>query len=243
VLSRQIRHAFEAGRGVYGSPRIHAFLRHHGIHCSRKRVARLMRAQGWCAARQRRRQPRTTDSQHAYPIAPNLLGRNFTATAPNRKWVADITAIETHAGWLYLSGIVDTYSRRAIGYAMDTRRDEALVEAALEMALIGRRPQAGLVHHSDRGSQYTSWGYRAILESQGIALSMSGKGEPYDNALMESFFATLKAECVERHDFQTIEQARACVFEYVTVFYNRQRLHSALGYRSPVAFEHLPTAT
>jgi putative transposase len=243
VLSRQIRHAFEAGRGVYGSPRIHAFLRHHGIHCSRKRVARLMRAQGWCAARQRRRKPRTTDSQHAYPIAPNLLGRNFTATAPNRKWVADITAIETHAGWLYLSGIVDTYSRRAIGYAMDTRRDEALVEAALEMALIGRRPQAGLVHHSDRGSQYTSWGYRAILESQGIALSMSGKGEPYDNALMESFFATLKAECVERHDFQTIEQARACVFEYVTVFYNRQRLHSALGYRSPVAFEHLPTAT
>ena len=202
-----------------------------------------MRAHGWCAARWHRRKPRTTDSQHAWPVAPNLLGRNFTATAPNRKWVADITAIETQAGWLYLSGIVDIYSRRAIGYAMATRRDEALVETALEMALLGRRPQAGLVHHSDRGSQYTSWGYRAILESQGIVLSMSGKGDPYDNALMESFFATLKAECVECHDFQSIEQARACIFEYLAVFYNRQRLHSSLGYRSPMAFEHLPTDT
>jgi putative transposase len=243
MLSVQIQQAFGAGRCVYGSPRIHAFLRRQGIRCGRKRIIRLMRAQGLCARRVRRRKPRTTDSQHPYPIAPNLLQRDFTATAPNRKWVADITAIETQAGWLYLSGIVDTYSRRAIGYAMDTRRDEALVETALEMALFSRRPQAGLVHHSDRGSQYTSWGYRAILESQGIVLSMSGKGEPYDNALMESFFATLKAECVERHAFQTIEQARACIFEYLTVFYNRQRLHSALGYRSPMAFEHLPDAT
>jgi putative transposase len=243
ALSTQIRYAFVAGRGVYGSPRVHAFLRHQGIRCSRKRVVRLMRLQGLCATRRRRRKPRTTDSKHPYPIAPNLLERDFTATAPNRKWVADITAIETQAGWLYLSGIVDTYSRRAIGYAMDTRRDEALVEMALEMALFSRRPQAGLVHHSDRGSQYTSWGYRAILESQGIVLSMSGKGEPYDNALMESFFATLKAECVERHHFQTIEQARACIFEYLEVFYNRQRLHSSLGYHAPMAFEHLPVAT
>ena len=243
ALSTQIQHAFATGRGVYGSPRVHAVLRHHGICCSRKRVARLMRAQGLCAARQRRRKPRTTDSQHASPIAPNLLERNFTATAPNRKWVADITAIETHEGWLYLAGIVDIYSRRAIGYAMDTRRDEALVETALEMALLCRRPQAGLVHHSDRGSQYTSGNYRAILESYGIVLSMSGKGEPYDNALMESFFATLKAECVERHDFQTIEQARTCIFEYLEVFYNRQRLHSSLGYHSPMAFEQLPAAT
>jgi transposase InsO family protein len=240
VLRVQIQHAFVAGRGVYGSPRVQAFLRHHGIRCSRKRIARLMRAHGWCAARHRRRKPHTTDSQHAYPVAPNLLERDFTATAPNRKWVADITGIETHEGWLYLAGIVDTYSRYAIGYAMDTRRDEGLVETALEMALFSRRPQAGLVHHSDRGSQYTSWGYRARLESQGIVLSMSGKGDPYDNALMESFFATLKAECVEHHEFQTIEQARTCIFEYLAVFYNRQRLHSALGYRSPMAFEQLP---
>ncbi len=195
---------------------------------------------GLCAARRRRRKPRTTDSQHPYPVAPNLLGRDFTATAPNRKWVADITGIATRAGWLYLAGIVDIYSRRAIGYAMDTRRDEALVETALEMALLSRRPQAGLVHHSDRGSQYTSGDYRGILESQGIVLSMSEKGEPYDNALMESFFGTLKGECVYRHTFQTIEQARTCIFEYLEVFYNRQRLHSALGYRSPIAFEHVP---
>jgi len=243
VLGVQIQQAFVAGRGVYGSPRVHAFLRHRGIRCSRKRVARLMRVQVLWAARRHRRKPRTTDSQHPYPIAPNLLERDFSASAPNRKWVADITGIETHAGWLYLAGIVDTYSRCAIGYAMDTRRDEALVETALDMALLGRRPQAGLVHHSDRGSQYTSWNYRGILESYGIVLSMSGKGEPYDNALMESFFATLKTECVERHAFQTIEQARACIFAYLTVFYNRQRLHSALGYRSPMAFEQLPLAT
>ena len=239
VLSGYIRHAFVAGRGVYGSPRIHAYLRHQGIRCGRKRVIRLMRAQGLCAARRRRRKPRTTDSQHTQPVAPNLLQRNFTATVPNDKWVADITGIETRQGWLYLAGIVDTYSRYAIGYAMDTRRDETLVETALEMALFSRRPQAGLVHHSDRGSQYTSWGYRAILESQGIVLSMSGKGDPYDNALMESFFATLKAECVERQAFDTIQQARTCIFEYLEVFYNRQRLHSALGYRSPMAFEQV----
>jgi transposase InsO family protein len=238
-LSTHIRHAFVAGRGVYGSPRVHAFLRQHGIQCSRKRVARLMQAHGLCAARRRRRKPRTTDSQHPYPVAPNLLGRDFTASAPNRKWVADITAIATRAGWLYFAGIVDLYSRRVIGYAMDTRRDEALVEMALQMALCTRRPQAGLLHHSDRGSQYTNWDYRGMLERQGIVLSMSGKGDPYDNALMESFFGTLKVECVSRHTFQTIEQARAGIFEYLEIFYNRQRLHSALGYRSPMTFEHL----
>ena len=243
ALSRQIHHAFVAGRGVYGSPRIQAYLRHQGIRCGRKRVIRLMHAQGLCARRVRQRKPRTTDSQHTLPVAPNLLGRDFTASAPNRKWVADITAIGTKRGWLYFAGIVDVYSRRAIGYAMDTRRDEALVETALEMALWSRRPYTGLLHHSDRGSQYTSHGYRGILQSQGIVLSMSQKGDPYDNALMESFFGTLKAECVERHTFQTIEQARACIFEYLEVFYNRQRLHSSLGYRSPLAFEHLPVGT
>jgi putative transposase len=243
ALGVQIGHAFALGRGVYGSPRIQAFLRMQGIRCGRKRVVRRMRAQGLCAQRVRRRKPRTTDSQHSYPVAPNLLGRDFTASAPNRKWVADITAIATQRGWLYFAGIVDIYSRRAIGYAMDTRRDEALVESALEMALFSRRPRAGLLHHSDRGSQYTSYGYRGLLESQGIVLSMSQKGEPYDNALMESFFATLKGECVERHEFQSMEQARTCIFEYLECFYNRQRLHSALGYRSPIAFERMPAAT
>jgi putative transposase len=202
-----------------------------------------MRAQGRCATRPRRRKPRTTASQHAQPVAPNLLARTFTATAPNRKWVADITASATRSGWLSLAGILDVSSRRAIGYAMDTTRDERLVEEALDMALAGRRPAAGLVHHSDRGRHYTSYGSRGLLECHGIVLSMSGKGEPYDNALMESFFGTLKAACVERHDFQTPAQARAGIFAYLEVFYNRQRLHSSLGYRSPLAFEHLPVVT
>ncbi len=239
----RIQAAFLAGRGVYGSPRIHAALRAQGIRCGRKRIARLMRAQGLCAGRARRRKPRTMDSQHTQPVAPNLLGRDFTAAAPNRKWVADITGIPTRSGWLYLAGILDVYSHRAIGYAMDTYRDEQLVEIALDMALLDRRPRAGLVHHSDRGSQYSSTGYRGILEAHGIRMSMSGKGDCYDNALMESFFSTLKAECVERHDFQTPADAHACIFEYLEVFYNRQRLHSSLGYHSPMAFEHLPVGT
>jgi putative transposase len=243
ALSARIRTAFVAGRGVYGSPRIHATLRTAGIRCGRKRVARLMHAQGLCADRVRTRKPRTTASQHTQPVAPNLLARNFTASAPNRKWVADITGVATRSGWLYLAALLDVYSRRAIGWAMDTYRDEHLVATALDMALTARQPAAGLLHHSDRGSQYTSTGYQGCLESLGIVMSMSGKGEPYDNALMESFFSTLKAECVDRYDFQTPQQARACIFEYLEVFYNRQRLHSSLGYRSPLAFEHLPVVT
>ena len=243
LLSTRIHSAFLTGRGVYGSPRIQATLRTQGIRCSRKRVARLMQAQQLRAGRPKRRKPHTTDSQHTHPVAPNLLARDFTAQAPNRKWVADITGIPTQHGWLYLAGILDVYSRRAIGYAMDGSRDEHLVETALAMAIVTRRPPAGLIHHSDRGSQYSSTGYRGTLEEQGMRMSMSGKGEPYDNALMESFFSTLKAECVERHDFQTPDEARTCVFEYLEVFYNRQRLHSSLGYRSPVAFEHMPVVT
>ena len=242
-LRARIHRAFVAGRGVYGSPRIHAVLQAPGIRCARKRVARLMRAQDLRAGRPCKRKPRTTDSHQTQPIAPNLLGRDFSADAPNRKWVADITGIPTQSGWLYLAGVLDAYSRRAIGYAMGTYRDERLVETALDMALVARRPQAGLIHHSDRGSQYSSTGYRGTLEERGIRMSMSGKGEPDDNALMESFFSTLKGECVERHDFRTPEEARTCVVEYLEVFYNRQRLHSSLGYRSPMAFEQLPVVT
>ena len=243
ALSVRIQRAFVAGRGVYGSPRVHALLRRQGIRCGRKRVARLMRAQELCALRPRHRKPRTTDSQHTQPVAPNLLGRNFTASAPNRKWVADITGIPTRSGWLYLAGILDAYSRRVVGYAMNVTRSEKLVEMALDMALASRQPRAGLLHHSDRGSQYTATAYRGLLEGHGIVMSMSGKGEPYDNALMESFFGTLKVECVQRHDFQTPEQARACIFEYLEVFYNRQRLHSSLGYCSPMTFEHMQVVT
>jgi putative transposase len=177
-LRARIHTAFVAGRGVYGSPRIHAALRAQGIRCGRKRIARLMRAQGLCAGRPCKRKPRTTDSRHTQPIAPNLLGRDFSADAPNRKWVADITGIPTRGGWLYLAGVLDAYSRRAIGYAMDGSRDERLVETALDMALVTRRPRAGqLIHHSDRGSPSSSSGYRTTLEEHGIRMSMSGKGE------------------------------------------------------------------
>lgn len=236
-LGTRIGQLFAAGRGVYGSPRVHALLQAEGIACGRKRVARLMQAQGMVARRARRHTPRTTDSQHTQPVAPNLLARAFAATAANQKWVADITAIPTRAGWLYLAALLDVYSRAVIGWAMDPLRDERLVLAALQMALARRRPGPGLLHHSDRGSQYTSGSYQALLAQQGIAVSMSRKGNCYDNALMESFFGTLKAECVDRQVFQTPAEAELCLFEYLEVFYNRQRVHSALGYRSPIAFE------
>lgn len=235
-LGAQIAQVFRAGRGVYGSPRVHARLQADGMCCGRKRVARLMQEQG-LAARRPRHTPRTTDSQHTQPVAPNVLARDFGATAPNQKWVADITAIPTRSGWLYLAAILDVYARRVVGWAMDRLRDERLAVTALQMALTRRRPSPGLLHHSDRGSQYTSSSYQALLAQHGIAVSMSRKGDCYDNALMESFFGTLKAECVERQSFQTQAEAHACLFEYLEVFYNRQRVHSALGYRSPIAFE------
>lgn len=237
VLSTHIQRVFAAGRQVYGSPRVHAALHAEGLAGSRKRVARLMRAAHLVAQGRRPRKPRTTDSDHTQPVAPNRLARNFTAAATDEKWVADITAIATRVGWLYLAAILDVYSRRVIGWAMGARRDEQLVVAALRMALAQRRPQAPLLHHSDRGSQYTSSAYQAELARHGIIVSMSRKGDCYDNAVMESFFATLKAECVDPSDFQTHAEAQTHVFDYLEVFYNRQRLHSALGYRAPITFE------
>lgn len=236
-LSGQIAQIFQAGRGVYGSPRIHAVLQAEGVACARKRVARLMHQQGLAAIPPRRRTPHTTDSDHAQPVAPNVLARDFAATAANEKWVADITAIPTQAGWLYLAAILDLYSRAVVGWAMDRLRDERLVLRALHMALARRQPDAGLLHHSDRGSQYTSGSYQALLAQQGIAVSMSRRGNCYDNAVMESFFGTLKAEYVDRQTFATPEEAQRGIFEYVAVFYNRQRLHSTLGYRAPTPFE------
>lgn len=236
-LSARIAQIFQVGRGVYGSPRVQAVLQAEGIACGRKRVARLMRAQGLVAGRTRRRAPPTTASQHAQPVAPNRLARAFHATAANEKWVADITAIPTTAGWLYLAAIVDVFSRAVVGWAMDRRRDERLVLGALHMALARRQPDPGVLHHSDRGSQYTSGSYQALLAQHGLVVSMSRKGNCYDNAVMESFFGTLKAECVDRQTFATPEAAQRGIFEYVEVFYNRQRLHSALGYRSPITFE------
>ncbi len=180
---------------------------------------------------------KTTDSQHNNPVAPNLLKRDFTADAPNTRWVADITGIETREGWLYLAALVDIYSRFVVGWAMGKERDELLITKAAIMALERRRPGAGLLHHSDRGSQYTSQGYQNLLKQHSIVISTSGKGDCYENALMESFFGTVKEECVERQKYQTRAEARQSIFEYLEVFYNRQRKHSSLGYVSPATYE------
>lgn len=239
TLLKAIRAAYQAGRGLYGSPRIHAALRQQGIVCSRKRVARLMRQHAIRSRRRPQRRVHTTDSQHARPLAPNLLQRDFSAEAPNEKWVGDIVGIWTEEGWLYLAALLDTYSRMIVGWAMSAQRDEALVRAALRMALARRDlpDTAALLHHTDRGSQYTADDYLALLKAHGIQVSMSGKGDPYDNAMMESFFSTLRAELTDLERFATRQAARTAVFEFIEVFYNRQRLHSSLGYRSPLAFE------
>ena len=227
-----IRAAHVGSRGRYGSPRVHAELRAHGRRVGRKRVARLMRGMG-LSARRKRRFRRTTDSAHAFPVAPNLLGRNFTAVAPGRVWLADITYIWTAEGWLYLAVVLDLFSRQVVGWAMADHLGHDLALAALDMAIARRRPAAGLVHHSDRGVQYCAHGYRRRLAEHGMLCSMSRIGDCWDNAPMESFFATLKGELVEWCDYLTRDEARADVFQYVEGFYNRRRLHSGIGYRTP----------
>jgi putative transposase len=220
------------------SPRIHAELRAQGILCSRGRVARLMRLNG-VVARRRKRYRVTTRVDAQSPVAPNVLNREFTAERPNAKWLADITYLDTYEGWLYLAAVLDVYSRRIVGWSMHTRMTTDLVENALRMAL-GQRPHADdLLHHSDRGSQYTSGHYQTLLAQAQITPSMSGTGNCYDNAMMESFFATLKTECAD-HRFATRAEARRAIFEFIEVGYNRQRRHSALNYLTPAEFEALP---
>jgi putative transposase len=234
ALAAEIRAVHADSRGRYGSPRVHAELRAHGRRVGRKRVARLMRGMG-LSARRKRRFRRTTDSAHAFPVAPNLLGRDFTAAAPDRVWLADLTYIRTAEGWLYLAVVLDLYSRRVVGWAMAEHLGHELALAALDMAIARRRPAPGLVHHSDRGVQYAAHGYRKRLEQHGIVCSMSRKGDCWDNAPMESFFATLKGELVEarEHDYPTRDAARADVFQYLEGWYNRRRLHSGIGYLTP----------
>ena len=236
TLWSAIQAAFQVGRGHYGYRRIHQHLRQLGFSCSQNRVARLMR-QHELHPKRKRSYRRTTQSQHTYPLAPNRLNRCFTAQSPNQKWASDITYIATAEGWLYLAVVIDLYSRQVIGWAMDTHLKKELVMQALQMALAKRRPQQGLIHHSDRGSQYASHAYQAILKAHNILPSMSGKGDCYDNAPVESFFATLKKEAVQQQIYPTRERAKLALFEYIEVFYNRQRLHSTLGYLSPVQFE------
>jgi putative transposase len=233
-----IRTEHQASRKTYGSPRIQVALRRKGISCGRHRVARLMHQDGLYARRRHKMHPITTQRQPGVVPAPNRLNREFSASAPNCKWVSDFTYIGTDEGWLYLAVVLDLFSRRVIGWAMSETMDTALVENALRMALLVRQPPAGLLHHSDQGSQYTSDAYLNCLTAASAQLSMSRVGNCYDNAVMESFFSTLKTECVTA-PFITRAMAHTTIFEYMEVWYNRQRLHSTLGYYSPVDFENL----
>jgi putative transposase len=235
----KIRVAHRAHRELYGSPRVHRALLIDGETVSRNTVAKLMRRAKIRAKTRRRYVPRTTDSRHAKPVADNVLGRDFrAAAAPDRTWVADITYVPTDQGWLYLAGVLDCFSRKLVGWSMADHMETELVADALQMALRHRRPDGTkLLHHSDRGVQYASDAYQRLLEQHGITCSMSGRGDCYDNAMMESFWATLKTELVHQQTYATREQARQSIFEYVEVFYNRKRLHSSLGYLSPESFE------
>lgn len=237
-LLEKIRKVHEASRGRYGYPRAHRALLIDGEVVSRNTVARLMRKAKIRAKARKRYVPRTTDSRHDKPVADNLLARDFAAAAPNRKWLADITYVPTKQGWLYLAAVLDTFSRRIVGWSMAEHMETDLVSEALRMALAHRRAAgAKLLHHSDRGSQYASDDYQQLLGRHGIQASMSGRGDCYDNAMMESFWATLKCELVHQQSYATQEQARQSLFEYIEVFYNRRRLHSSLGYVSPESFE------
>jgi transposase InsO family protein len=235
-LAVQIAAIHEASGERYGSPRVHAELAEDGVAVSRKRVARLMAELGLESVRKRPYKA-TTDSKHDLPIAENILDRKFEVDAPNVAWVTDITYVWTAEGWLYLAAILDLFSRRVVGFAMSERIDRALVLDALRAAVGRRAPNLGLVHHSDRGSQYASNDYQDALENLGVVCSMSRKGNCWDNAVAESFFATLKTELVYTRRFATRAEARESIFDFIEVFYNRRRRHSSLGYLSPIDFE------
>lgn len=236
-LKVHIRHFHQQSRRTYGAPRIQDDLRKLGHRHGRNRIARLMREEQICGRPKRRYRVRTTDSNHDEPIAPNRLADQPPPSAPDQVWLADITYIPTAEGWLYLAGILDRYSRKIVGWAVSEHIDTALVTAAWNQALCHRPLAPGLIFHSDRGVQYASAQFRQRLKESGTLPSMSRKANCYDNAIMEAFWSTLKVELVYRCDFPTRQQARAALFDYIEVFYNRQRLHSALGYQSPSQFE------
>lgn len=233
---KQIKDIHEQSRQTYGSPRIHDELRDRGISCSENRVARLMQQHG-IAVEKKRKFTRTTDSNHPLPIATNLLNQQFEVSSPNVVWTADITYIWTKEGWLYLAIVLDLFSRRIVGWSMAPTLERTLVIAALRMAITARNPAKGLIHHSDRGSQYASYDYQEILQQKGVVGSMSRRGNCYDNAPTESCFATLKRELVYRRNYLSHAQAKQDIFEYIEVWYNRQRKHTAIGYMSPVEYE------
>lgn len=236
ALLEKIRQIHAQSRKNYGSPRIHAALRQQGIACGRNRVARLMRRAGIRPAYVRR-WVRTTRSDPRLPVAPNRLGRSFSAQRPNQKWVSDLTYIPTRQGWLFLAAVMDLFSRKIVGWALDTSMSSSLTDQALQMALQHRKPEMNFLHHSDRGSQYAAQSYQKLLDAYHSQISMSRVGNCYDNAPMESFFATLKKELIHQVIYLSSSQAKLSIFEYIEVFYNRQRLHSTLGFCSPDEFE------
>jgi putative transposase len=236
-LMAQIQQSYEQSRRVYGSPRLTLELKDLGFTCCRNTVARLMHLLDLQAVTVKRFKVRTTDSSHGLPVAENLLQQDFSAAAPNLVWVTDITYVPTDEGVLYLAGIKDLCTRKIVGWSMDERMPAELVMAALQMAIGKEHPGAGLICHSDRGSQYASAKYQDLLELNGITCSMSGRGNCYDNASMESLWGSMKQELVYQRNFKTREEARAAIFEYIEIFYNRQRRHSSLGYVSPIEFE------
>ena len=236
-LAGEIRTIHAGVKKRYGSPRMHAELVAQGHACSRNTVAKIMKRLGIQAISHKKFRVGTTDSNHDFPIAANVVDRDFTAEKPNEVWLSDMTYIPTREGWLYLAAVEDLYSRRVVGWSMGATMESRLVVDALEMAVKQRFPDAGLVAHSDRGSQYASEHYRRALAEKGITCSMSRKGDCYDNAPMESFFASLKKELVHHENYPTREAAKASLFEYIEVFYNRIRRHSSLGYVAPAEFE------
>jgi len=236
-LAPQIAALFLEKRRTYGRVRLTHELRARGQSCGQRRVRRLMRAQGLCVRPRRRYRPQTTDSRHDHPIAPNLLSQRPAPSRPDTVWVCDLTYLPTTLGWLFLAVVLDLYSRRVVGWAFSHQLNTSLALGALRMALGRRRPAPGLLHHSDRGCQYASEAYRAELAAHGLVASMSRTGNPYDNAAMESFYATLKTECLHSQPLASPADTQAQVFEFLEAFYNRQRLHSALGYKTPVDFE------
>ena len=239
ILMAHVRIAHEESGETYGAPRVHRELQAAGLPVGRKRVTRLMREGGLVARQPKARRVATTDSNHDEPIAPNLLARQFdvNGVTVNRVWVSDITYIPTREGWLYLATVLDLGSRRCVGWAMRDDLEVELALSALQMAWETRQPAAGLIHHSDRGSQYAAGAYRAALAAYGMVASMSRKGDCYDNAVAESFFATLEFELIMKHDWETKDEARRAIFRYIETWYNRKRRHSTLGYISPAEYE------
>ena len=236
-LAAEVCRVHVESRGTYGSPRVHAELAGRGVKACQNTVAKIMRDRGLCSIRKKKHRVRTTDSDHAHPVADNVLDRQFGQELPDRAWATDITYVPTGEGWLYLAAVIDLCTRRIVGWAMADHLRTDLCADALRMAIANRRPSQGLLHHSDRGVQYASDDYQQLLRSNGMTCSMSRRGDCWDNAAMESFWGTLKTERVHHEHYATREHAKRSIFEFIECWYNRRRRHSAIGYKSPEAFE------